>query len=570
MQQAVRSTRRPRRGDLAARRPTLAPRPCTARGAAQQPAHCTRRPAEQPAEARAEREPPRGRRKRRRRRRRGQRPESGPAGCRLPLCGPRRHLLHQPRRARHAARPPQPLRAAARRRPARWRPPDLEQLLAHLRRVLRGRRGLPARGGERPVHLEPDAEVNGLAGVHDLVAEAGADHDRRAVRQRLGEAVLAAVRQEEVHPGPQNVNLRHRRSADRVGRRGEDPERRGLRPQGDHQQRALAPAGRAEGAEEAAPGGLAELPAGEAALQAVRALGARVPAEAGHVPSEHGAHARQHDPPARGARLADLREHLGGGGARVARRQLLALRAGSRPVPGHAARARRVQQGPHEGEAGAVCLVRPGQLGRHGVLQVLGRRHQVHGSEPHAVVLAEGHREPRLQAEAVPLVEAAHRRCIGLHGVHPALEGVDAQPLLRQYGLESCGQSSRTRYGVQRRRRDADHLGGEHRFWAAQGAVHHSVGRQVAQESHSPWHLPLEKDVPNTREIHHLKLEAQLMEQIAKDLHDVHLRRNSKHLGQVLHGRVPRGPRVHDGLSELVEGQVMDGVALLHQSACQR
>mmetsp|Transcript_86568 Transcript_86568/g.225883 ORF Transcript_86568/g.225883 Transcript_86568/m.225883 type:complete len:330 (+) Transcript_86568:238-1227(+) len=325
MQQAVRSTRRPRRGDLAARRPTLAPRPCTARGAAQQPAHCTRRPAEQPAEARAEREPPRGRRKRRRRRRRGQRPESGPAGCRLPLCGPRRHLLHQPRRARHAARPPQPLRAAARRRPARWRPPDLEQLLAHLRRVLRGRRGLPARGGERPVHLEPDAEVNGLAGVHDLVAEAGADHDRRAVRQRLGEAVLAAVRQEEVHPGPQNVNLRHRRSADRVGRRGEDPERRGLRPQGDHQQRALAPAGRAEGAEEAAPGGLAELPAGEAALQAVRALGARVPAEPWHVTGDDGAHTRQHNPPAGGVRRADLLEHLGGGGAPMARQPCLAV-----------------------------------------------------------------------------------------------------------------------------------------------------------------------------------------------------------------------------------------------------
>mmetsp|Transcript_6008 Transcript_6008/g.19251 ORF Transcript_6008/g.19251 Transcript_6008/m.19251 type:complete len:247 (-) Transcript_6008:1017-1757(-) len=196
---------------------------------------------------------------------------------------------------RHPAGGTQPLRAAGRGLAEEPGSQGLAQRIADLRAVGRRRLRLQALRGRRARHLQAHAQVCGLLRVHDLVAKAGAHHDGGAHGKRLGEAVLAAVREEEVHTRHQHVDLGHHGHADGIGRRRQLPQRLGLRAQGDHQQRPLFGALRPEGVEGAAPGRPAELRARQPARPAVHAEQARAPAEVRAVARDDGAHAHEHD-----------------------------------------------------------------------------------------------------------------------------------------------------------------------------------------------------------------------------------------------------------------------------------
>mmetsp|Transcript_30834 Transcript_30834/g.73527 ORF Transcript_30834/g.73527 Transcript_30834/m.73527 type:complete len:236 (-) Transcript_30834:96-803(-) len=111
-----------------------------------------------------------------------------------------------------------------------------EQRLAHLRAV--GGHGARFAGVRKgPWHLQADAQLRRLLGVHRLISEAWADDHGHPRGQRLREAVLAAVREEEVDPSLEKIHLGHRSSAQGVGRHLKPLQGIRLWAHGNHEQR---------------------------------------------------------------------------------------------------------------------------------------------------------------------------------------------------------------------------------------------------------------------------------------------------------------------------------------------
>mmetsp|Transcript_1783 Transcript_1783/g.5634 ORF Transcript_1783/g.5634 Transcript_1783/m.5634 type:complete len:398 (+) Transcript_1783:142-1335(+) len=275
--------------------------------------------------------------------------------------------------------------------------------LAHGSRHLLAVRGgcgrlLPLRR-HRALHPQPHAQGHSLLRVHGLVPEAGADHDGHARGERLREAVLAAVRQEEVHAGLQHVHLRQDGQAEGVRRGPERPQRVGLRAQRHQQERPVLRPVRPEGVEDAAPGRLAEFPSGQAPALAASRHGARLPTEVRAVAGDHRAHAREDHPPARlarllqqGQRISPLPDAMLPLPLRLRLLPLLlsALRLELVLVPCGPASALLVQQWANCHEPDTCIVVRLRQLRRHRVLQVRACRHQGEGAVRDALHLAHG------------------------------------------------------------------------------------------------------------------------------------------------------------------------------------
>mmetsp|Transcript_71731 Transcript_71731/g.222462 ORF Transcript_71731/g.222462 Transcript_71731/m.222462 type:complete len:273 (-) Transcript_71731:558-1376(-) len=231
--------------------------------------------------------------------------------------------------------------------------------------------------------------------------------------QGFHEAVLTAVREEEVHAELEQVHLRQVRHAHGVGRRGQVPERVLLRAQGDEDERALLRGLRTEGVEGAPPGRTAELAARDPVRLPVKARHSALPAGVRGVPGDDGAHAHEHDAPPRRPRSPEESERVGRAAPSSKVRGSGTVRGSLGLVPVHAgaAGALAIEQRANAGGNHALLPVRSRQLLGHVVLQFFRRGHQRRRSEGEGAHLAqrcEPSEAQRPEVQAVLRVEPCH------------------------------------------------------------------------------------------------------------------------------------------------------------------
>mmetsp|Transcript_16336 Transcript_16336/g.46490 ORF Transcript_16336/g.46490 Transcript_16336/m.46490 type:complete len:410 (+) Transcript_16336:471-1700(+) len=369
------------------------------------------------------------------------------------------------------------------------------------------------------------------------------------------------MRDEDVHAGPEDVDLLEDGTAHRVRGRHDGSQGVLLRPQRHDEEGAVLGPLLPQGVESALPSGMAELPAAEAAPRAVARSPPPIPTVLGGVAGDDGAHAHE-DHATAGAlgtphQVGDV-DVLG---------PVVAGLVDVEPVRRSAFSAGTIEQGADEVKANGGRAVGLRELAAHRLLELLARRDQRHATERQDVHVADGAACGRLiQVEPIGCAEAGDGRMAGLEVGGPLGDAFPRQPEhlheARLRRLHGPGASDREE-GDALESEEPSAIGG---LRAEDGIVHDALRADLAEPTKQPGELKLHLYMPQHRpKLHEADSKQAVLlgegEERAEGVGTAPVEELPLHFDI----RMKPGARVLDGLAHLLAAQVVDHMPRGHQ-----